>query len=123
MVAFWRADLGTPNPPTAVLEGGPGVETLSIISRQEIEYLAEIPYMSRPIDVELWIGKMGGASFDVYYELYPPAGVEPRTLYARAATTLVMVAAATDRPVRITPEQKAVWLPIVEEPIRFSRRG
>ncbi|WP_165070259.1 acyl-CoA thioesterase family protein [Marisediminicola senii] len=69
------------------------------------------------------MGRRGGAGLGVCYELYSPAGVEPRALFTRAATTLVMVTAATGRPQRITDELRQVWQPYVEEPVAFTKRG
>ncbi|WBU39044.1 acyl-CoA thioesterase [Homoserinibacter sp. YIM 151385] len=122
--AFWRPDDGAePGAETAVLDARPGAEIISLIARQEIEYLAPIPYMRAPVDVELWIGRLGGASLEVCYEVYSPVGIAPRVLYTRAATTLVMVTAADGRPTRVSDELRAVWAPYVEEPVRFSKRG
>ncbi|MBO0984326.1 thioesterase family protein [Rathayibacter sp. SD072] len=122
--AFWRPDSpGTAGMATAVLDARPGARTISLIARQEIEYLAPIPYMRAPLDIEMWIGRMGGASLEICYELYSPAGVEPRVLYTKAATTLVMVTAATGRPERIPDELREVWAPYVDEPVQFSKRG
>ena len=50
--AFWRPDEGGEGAVTAVLDARPGAETISLIARQEIEYLAPIPYMRAPIDIE-----------------------------------------------------------------------
>lgn len=122
--AFWRPDsLEAGGMGTAVLDARPGARSISLIARQEIEYLAPIPYMRAPIDVELWIGRIGGASLEVCYELYSPAGVAPRVLYTKAATTLVMVTAATGRPERIPEELREIWAPYVEEPVAFSKRS
>ncbi|PPF39115.1 thioesterase family protein [Rathayibacter sp. AY1A3] len=122
--AFWKPDSPQPGGmATAVLDARPGAESISLIARQEIEYLAPIPYMRAPIDVELWIGRIGGASLEVCYELYSPAGVVPRVLFTKAATTLVLVTAATGRPQRIPEELREAWSPYVEEPITFSKRG
>ncbi|MFT4123244.1 MAG: thioesterase family protein [Microbacteriaceae bacterium] len=121
--AFWRPDAGDSGRDTAVLDSRPGAETLSLIARQEVEYLAPIPYMRAPVDVELWIGRLGGASLEVCYELYPPPGVSPRTLFTRASSTIVLVAAATGRPVRIPEAMREAWAGYVEQPVRFSRRG
>ena len=121
--AFWRPDNGGVGSDTAVLDARPGAETISLIARQEIEYLAPIPYMRAPLDIELWIGRIGGASLEVCYELYSPTGVEPRVLYTKAATTLVMVTAATGRPERIPDGLREVWAPYVEEPVAFSKRS
>ena len=122
--AFWvQDDGGTDATATAILDGRPGAEHMSLIARQEIEYLLPIPYMRQPVDVELWIGRLGGASLEVCYEVYSPQGATPRLLYTRAATTLVMVEVASGRPTRINDEQRATWAPYVEEPVAFTKRG
>jgi len=122
--AFWRPDEGVePVSDIAILDARPGAETISLIARQEIEYLAPIPYMRAPIDIEMWIGRIGGASLEICYELYSPEGVTPRILYTKAATTLVMVTAATGRPQRIADNLREVWTPYVEEPVSFTKRG
>jgi acyl-CoA thioester hydrolase len=121
--AFWRPDEGGTAAETAVLDARPGAEMISLIARQEIEYLAPIPYMRAPIDIEMWIGRIGGASLEICYELYSPEGVTPRILFTRAATTLVMVTAATGRPQRISEELRTLWAPYVEEPVGFAKRG
>ena len=129
--AFWVTDegdgnadvdtLGTPLT-TRVLDGRPGADTLTLIARQEIEYLRPVPYMSKPIDVQLWLGRLGGASLEVCYEVHSPVGSAEDELYARASTTIVLVDAVTQRPRRITPVERAAWQPYVEEPVPFSRR-
>lgn len=122
--AFWRPDDGgTTSNTTAVLDARPGASTIALIAHQEIEYLLPIPYQRAPLDIELWIGRLGGASLEVCYEVYSPLGATPRVLYTRAATTLVMVAAATGKPERITDDLRAVWTPYVDEPVVFSRRA
>ena len=122
--AFWRPDDGAaPGAATAVLDARPGAETISLIARQEVEYLAPIPYMRAPIDIEMWIGRIGGASLEICYEIFSPVGATPRVLFTKAATTLVMVTAATGRPQRITDDLRTVWAPYVEEPVSFTKRG
>jgi acyl-CoA thioester hydrolase len=126
--AFWPPDANATTdaeavPATAVLDGRPGAEVMTLIARQEIEYLLPIPYMRAPIDIEMWIGRIGGASLEICYELYSPAGVTPRQLFTRAATTLVMVTAATGRPKRIPDELREAWAPYVEEPLVFTKRA
>jgi acyl-CoA thioester hydrolase len=120
---FWRSDDGTSAHGAAVLDARPGASHVALIARQEAEYVRPIPYMRQPIDVEVWIGHLGGASLEVDYEVYSPAGVEPRVLYTRASTTLVMVELATGSPVRINDEQRTAWAPYVEEPVQFTKRG
>jgi len=121
--AFWINDDGSGDSAMAILDARPGAEVVALIARQEIEYLLPIPYMRQPLDVELWIGRLGGASLEISYEVYSPAGMSPRLLYTRAATTLVMVELATGKPQRMTDEQREVWGPYVEEPVAFTKRA
>ena len=123
--AFWVSDDTSEHAvgaSTAVLDASPGSNTITLIARQEVEYLAPIPYQRQPLDIELWIGYMGGASLDVCYEVFSPAGVEPRVLYTRAVTTIVLVDAATERPRRIDDRERAAWEPYLGESLTFRRR-
>jgi acyl-CoA thioester hydrolase len=120
---MWRPDDGSvSDAPTAVMDVRPGAETLALIARQEIEYLAPIPYMRAPLDIEMWAGALGGASIDINYEVFSPVGVEPRVLYTRAATTVVMVSAETNNPTRVPSELREAWKPYIEEPVAFGKR-
>ncbi|MDN4615101.1 thioesterase family protein [Leifsonia sp. F6_8S_P_1B] len=131
--AFWVTDDAADNATggsgqavggsTAVLDGRPGADTLTLIARQEIEYLAPIPYLRQPLDVQLWLGRLGGASLEVCYEVWSPEGVEPRTLYSRAATTIVLVDAASERPRRINDREREAWTPYLDDPVQFTKRG
>ena len=129
--AFWHAPDGTRGEarsagrdelPTAVLELNSDSVVWSLVSRTEVEYLLPMPYTSAPIDVEVWLGRLGGALIEVCFELFSPSGVTPRLLYARAATTIVTVDAASGRPTRFPPHLNEVWAAYREEPITFRRR-
>ena len=43
-------------------------------------------------------------------------------LYARASAVVVMVDAATGRPVRLTDEQRSAWEPYLGEPVVYAHR-
>ncbi|GAA3647094.1 acyl-CoA thioesterase [Microbacterium marinilacus] len=128
--AFWRSEDPADQAPTAVfgadvLEGDGAVATL--IARQEIEYLRPVPYGHKPLDVQLWIGRLGGSSVEVCYEVFgpasaAPAGDEPPPLYARASSVVVLVDTASGRPTRLPADVREVWAPYVGEPIAFARR-
>ncbi len=125
--SFWRADdsaapTGDGLPPTAVLDLTSESSIWSLVSRSEIEYLVPMPYTRAPIDVEVWIGRLGGADIEICFELYSPVGVEPRILYARAKTDIVTVDAASGQPTRIPAELRERWMPYRDEPIVFRRR-
>jgi acyl-CoA thioester hydrolase len=119
IAAFWG---GGPNGvPTAVLSTGPGAESITLIAAQQIEYRAQIPFHREPLDVELWIGKLGGASLQVCYEVFSPIGHEPRTLYVRAATTIVLADRETSAPRRISDDERLAWQAFVEPPLVFRQ--
>ncbi|QAY73842.1 acyl-CoA thioesterase [Agromyces protaetiae] len=123
--AFWVSDdiaEHAAGATTAVIDASPGTRTLTLIARQEVEYLAPIPYHRTPLDIELWISQLGGASFDVCYEVYSPDGVAPRVLYTRAATTIVLTDAQSGKPRRMTPDERAAWSPYLGERVAFRRR-
>ncbi len=120
--AFWRAGPGEDAPSTAVLDSGIDQGVLTLIARQEIEYLAPVPYQRRPLEVQMWFGKLGGSSLEVCYEVYNHPESEGRMLYARSAAVIVLVDAATGRPTRLTPEMREAWEPYAGESIAFDRR-
>ena len=109
-------------PATALIDNGDGAQTLSLIARQEIEYLAPVPYLRKPIDVQLWIGRLGGSSLEVCYEVCSPVGAEPQIVFARASTTIVLVDATTMRPRRLTEAERETWSAHAEDPIEFVNR-
>jgi acyl-CoA thioester hydrolase len=97
--------------------------TITLVARQEVEYLAPIPYLREPLDVQLWIGRLGGASLDVCYEVCSPEGAEPHTVFAKAATTIVLVDTASGRPRRITDREREAWNAHVDVPVTFTKRS
>ncbi len=122
---FWRPGSGEQGPPTAILDPSLDSGLLTLIARHEIEYLAPVPYGRHPLDVQLWFGRLGGSSVEVYYEVRAPVeeAVEgEQTLYVRAATTIVLVKADTGWPVRLTAREREAWEPYVEQPVAFRRR-
>ncbi|WP_374946667.1 acyl-CoA thioesterase [Agreia sp.] len=125
--AFWTPDPDSvesaAGASTAVLDGRPGSDTLTLIARQEIEYLAPVPYLRQPVDIQLWIGRLGGASLEVCYEVCSPIGVAPSVVFTRATTTIVLVDATTQRPRRINDTERAAWEPYLDAPVEFTKRA
>ncbi|WP_240658879.1 acyl-CoA thioesterase [Microbacterium sp. CPCC 204701] len=121
--AFWAPAAGEDAPETALLDSSIYSGILTLIARQEIEYFAPVPYQRQPLDVQMWFGKLGGSSIEVCYEVFSPIETSPtRTLYARATTVVVKVDAATGRPMRLTPEERAAWSPYLGEPLVYAHR-
>lgn len=121
--AFWRAAEGEQAPSTAVLDSGVTAGLLTLIARQEIEYLLPVPYLRNPLDVQLWFGGLGGSSMEVCYEVWSPATDTVQVMYARSTAIVVLVDAATGRPRRLTAAMREAWEPFLGDPIVYSRRG
>ena len=128
--AFWAGGDGVADDhfPTRILEGGPDATTFSLIAHQEIEYLAPIPYLRDPLDIQLWIGHLGGASLDVCYEVFTPlvseGKVQPeQTLFCRASTTIVLVDSTTLAPRRLTEAERLAVASFVEAPVVFKKKS
>lgn len=120
--AFWIRG-GSPAPDTAVIDANPGTDSLTLIARQEVEYLLPIPYLTEPITVEMWLTKLGGSSIEVAYEVRSPASApeHEQVLYARAATVIVFIDAQSQRPRRLGDVERAAWQPYLGEPVAFRR--
>lgn len=118
--AFWHVDGRADAPGTAILDASGSAGLVTLVARQEIEYLAPLEYQPEPIVVKLWLAHLGGASIDVCYEVCDAARTKT---YARAVTTLVLIDTATSSPRRIGPREREAWEPYVDEPIKFRRRA
>jgi acyl-CoA thioester hydrolase len=121
---FWRSaeEGGDVDSGMALIEAEAGSDTISLIARHEVEYVRPIPYQRQPLDIQVWIGKLGGASLEVNYEVFGPTDSD-HPLYARASSSIVLVDASTSRPRRITDEERAAWTRYLEEPVVFTKRG
>jgi acyl-CoA thioester hydrolase len=83
----------------------------TLVAHHEITYLKPVVYHPEPLRLELWVERIRGASFDVRYDVY-----DGQTLAAQAVTRLVTFDFSTDRPRRLTKEEKAVLLSYTDEP-------
>jgi len=130
IAAFWRHPeaVDTPALPTAVLDAGPGATTHTLVSRTEVEYLAPLTYRREPVTVELWLGRIAGASLDVCYEITAGGDVDvdstgPGTVvFARAETTIVLLDAASGRLRRVSAAEREVWSRYLGDPVPMRRR-
>ncbi len=59
-----------------------------------------------PVLVEIWVTDIRAASFTMAYEVFRQDG-DARTVYLRATSVLAPYVFATERPRRITPEERA----------------
>jgi acyl-CoA thioester hydrolase len=77
-----------------------------------VEALSERPlvYHPRGVDIEMWVGAVKGASFEIRYEVR-----DEQTLFATAASLLVPYDLVAERPRRVSPEERAFLGQYVEQ--------
>lgn len=84
-----------------------------VVVANDISYLAPMG-LHASVMVECWVSEVRAAQFTVSYEIFSGTGDE-RVVYARAATVLAPFVFATNRPRRITAEERAALAPLLEE--------
>lgn len=101
-----------------------GPRTALLVARSEIEHKDPLIYRVAPVTVDLWVTRIGAADFDMAYEILDPAkdGDTADVSYAQAETLLVVVDQASERPRRITPEERVRLEGWRDEPVRWRRR-
>ncbi len=114
-----RVDLLRHHGPSPTAEDGL-VEGVVVV-RHEVQFLAPLTFRFRPVSIEVWVTEVRAASFTMAYEVFHETD-EGRTVYARASTVLTPYVFATERPRRLTVEEKHALEPYVEpaEPVRPS---
>lgn len=93
-----------------------------LVARSEIEYLAPLPFQHEGVSIDVWVCGLGGASFDLAYEIRDPDEVGDR-LFARAETTLVWYDFAAQAPRRATTAERETLQRYCGEPVAMRRRG
>nr|WP_179756683.1 thioesterase family protein [Kineococcus aurantiacus] len=78
--------------------------TGTVVAKHTVEYLLPLDYRPEPVAVDLWVGRTGGASFEVDYEIREPD--DSRT-YVRASTVCVSYDFDTGRPRRLADDERA----------------
>ena len=72
-----------------------------LVAKHEIEYKRPLIYHPRGVDIELWVGVIKAASFEIRYEVH-----DDTVLFARAASILVPYDLEAERPRRLTTEER-----------------
>jgi acyl-CoA thioester hydrolase len=81
--------------------GGKALAEGVLVAHHEIDYKRPLVYHPRGVDIELWVGSIKGASFEIRYEVHDEA-----TVFARAASVLVPYDLVAERPRRVSPEER-----------------
>lgn len=82
-----------------------------LVAASEIRYLRPLFHRAEPVPIDVWVTKIGAASFSLGYQVYDQDG----TVYATAGSTMVPYDFAAARPRRLTPAEKE-WLDRYLEP-------
>jgi acyl-CoA thioester hydrolase len=87
-----------------------GAEELAqgvVVVRAEIDYRRPMVFRQEPYPIEMWVSRIGAASFTINYEIADDDAGN-RVLYGVAATVLTPVDLATGRPRRLDPVEREV---------------
>jgi acyl-CoA thioester hydrolase len=75
----------------------------TVVKHHEISYLKPVVYHADPLRIELWIDEIRAASFRVHYDVF-----DRGVLAATAATMLVTFDFLSERPRRLTSDERAM---------------
>jgi acyl-CoA thioester hydrolase len=83
----------------------------AVVVRNEVTYLAPLTFRFEPVSIDVWVSELRAASFTLAYEIYQadpadPGNPEARRVHARATTVLTPYVFATERPRRLTDEER-----------------
>ena len=98
-------------------------DTGTLVVRHEVEYLLPLTYTNTGVLVDVWVTRIGGAGFDLGYEVAAQDGSGGRVVHARSASTMVMYSFSAAAPRRITPEERAFLEGLSGPPVHFRRTG
>lgn len=85
-----------------------GIELLDggvVVVEHTIRYYRQLPYSDVPLRIRLWTENLRNASYQTVYELWNDNSDVPE-LCATACTTLAPINFETNRPRRLSPEEK-----------------
>ncbi len=89
-------------------KGAQGLAEGVLVVRADIDYKRAMVFRQAPYRIEMWVSKIGGASFAVDYEIADDDGAGTRILYGRASTALAPVDLTSGRPRRLTDVEREV---------------
>jgi acyl-CoA thioester hydrolase len=104
-----------------------------LVARHEIEYRRPLGFRHAPVEIRMWVSRVGGAGFDVAYIVTDPEGIDPEgtethlapgaeVVYAVAETELALYDFASASPRRMRPEERSALQAHRGGPAPFRRR-
>ncbi|ALC23146.1 acyl-CoA thioester hydrolase [Streptomyces pristinaespiralis] len=86
-------------------DGSPSFSGGSVVARHEIDYVRPLVHRHEPVIIESWVTKISAASLTIAYEVKEED--DPSTVYVRASTVVVPFNLESQRPRRISAEEKS----------------
>ncbi|MFB7515007.1 acyl-CoA thioesterase [Streptomyces sp. NPDC056144] len=85
-------------------DGSPSFSGGSVVARHEIDYKRPLVHRHEPVTIESWVTKIGAASLTIAYEIKDTEHSD--VVYVRASTVVVPFDLESQRPRRITDEER-----------------
>jgi acyl-CoA thioester hydrolase len=76
-----------------------------VVVRHEVQYAAPLTFRPRPVKIESWVTEIRAASFTMAYEIFDETP-DGRVVYLQATTLLTPYVFKTERPRRITADER-----------------
>jgi acyl-CoA thioester hydrolase len=95
-------------------------DTGTLVVRHEVEYRVPLEYHRDGVLVDIWVTRLGGAGFDLGYEVATHRAGE-RVVHAVSASTMVMYSFSRAAPRRITPEEREQLEVLSGPEVQFRR--
>jgi acyl-CoA thioester hydrolase len=102
-------------------QSGDGLAEGVVVVRHEVTYREPLKFRFRPISIECWVTEIRAASFTMAYEIFDETP-EGRVIHLRATTVLTPYVFSTERPRRLSPEEKDTLGAFLEEPLPKSAK-
>ena len=98
-----------------------------LVSRHEIEYRKPLGFRHEPVEIQMWVSRVGGAGFDVGYIVTDPVGMtadggDGGVVYAVAETELALYDFTAQTPRRMRDHERESVRAHMGGPAPFRRR-
>ena len=111
-----RVDMMRSHGPAVRSEDDKGLAEGVVVVRHEVSYQAPLTFRFSPISIECWVTEIRAASFTMAYEVFDETP-EGRVVHLRASTILTPYVFATERPRRLSREEKETLGVFLEEAV------
>jgi acyl-CoA thioester hydrolase len=96
-------------PSMGVDPAGRPTDSMLVVVKHEIDYLAPLAFRPEPVAVEVWVPRIGRSSVDFAYEIVDEPSDPDRTVYLRARSRMVQLDRLTLAPRAFSDTERAVF--------------